>query len=550
MLTMIFGMMAVFLVFHLISSFAYEAFQGPSELIQYDPSKAFKGYTLFSPFRSNHTYLIDMEGNVVHMWAYPEGWGTPGEEAIEKHARLLEDGTLIRGAVNRTAGNRGATYQILDWDGNVKWEYTDNRKDRMAHHDFRLTWNPKLQAKTLMFVSGKDISHEEAVAMGCDPNLKDDYTTHPDGIVEVDMDGNIIWEWNITDHLIQDINPDLPNYVEKGKTISDYPGKLDPNFGGGRRGDWIHINSFDHNETLDQIVINNSIDSEFYVIDHGATFISGDPKGSIDSAAGEAGDFVYRWGNPCIYDSGDCPSLKNEGQEASNGHQQVFFSHDVQWVREKETTPMKWELPGAGNFMIFDNGTRRPGGTYSSVLEINPYDGDWKNGKYIPQMDAGHNEFGASDQITWCFRSAMPNAFFGHYISGCQRLPNGNTLIDSGPSGHFFEVTVDGEVVWEYINPVGDRTKGEYGIYKIMNDATKGTFNATFRCHRYGIDYPGLQGKVLTPKGKITEIHSNESARPSITVPPKVPLGATPGSFRPPRPGGRPGGPPGPRPGK
>ena len=74
------------------------------------------------------------------------------------------------------------------------------------------------------------------------------------------------------------------------------------------------------------IVINNSTDSEFYVIDHGATFVPGDPEKSIELAAGPKGDFIYRFGNPCTYDSGDCPSLSNEGQRASNGHQQMFFT--------------------------------------------------------------------------------------------------------------------------------------------------------------------------------------------------------------------------------
>lgn len=535
MLILILGLMVTVLILNLIAFFGYEAFQGPSELIQHNPHKAFKGYTLFSPFRGKHSYLIDMEGQVVHMWAFPEKWGLPGQEAIEKHARLLEDGTLIRGVVNRAAGNRGATYQILDWDGNIKWEYTDARKDRMAHHDFRIIWNPKLQAKTFMYVSSKSITHEDALALGCDPQLNKDYTTSPDGLVEVDMDGNIIWEWNISDHLIQDINPGLSNYVEAGKTIADYPGRLDPNFGGGRKRDWIHTNSFDHNEVLDQIVVNNSIDNEFYVIDHGATFIPGNPQKSIELAASRAGDFVYRWGNPCVYDSGDSPSLQKEGKEALNGHQQVFFSHDVQWVREKETSPMQWDLPGAGNFLIFDNGKTRPGGNYSSVLEINPYDGDWRNGQYVPQMEAGHNEFGASDQIAWSFRSAMANAFYGHYISGCQRLPNGNTLINSGPHGHFFEVTKEGEVVWEYISPVGDRTNGEYGIYRIMSSVTGGHFNSVFRCHRYGPEYPGLKGKDLSVKGKITEIHSIEPEKPSACIGPAVPLGDTPG-IRPPFP--------------
>ena len=82
-----------------LATHSYEAFQGPTELIQYDPAKAFNGYTLFSPFRGKNSYLIDMHGNVVHMWPYPENFGMPDAEAIEKHARLLEDGTLLRGVV-------------------------------------------------------------------------------------------------------------------------------------------------------------------------------------------------------------------------------------------------------------------------------------------------------------------------------------------------------------------------------------------------------------------------------------------------------------------
>ena len=202
------------------TTYAYEAFQGPTELIQYDPAKAYKGYTLFSPFRGKNTYLMDMYGNVVHMWPYPEDWtgssmdgrgGSP--EAVEKHARLLEDGTLLRGAVNSAAGERGATYILYDWDGNILWQYTDPRKDHMAHHDFRMIWNPKLKERTLMFVSSRNISHEEAISRGCDPQLSNNYNSAPDGIVEVDMDANVIWEWNITDHLIQDVNPNAANYA-------------------------------------------------------------------------------------------------------------------------------------------------------------------------------------------------------------------------------------------------------------------------------------------------------------------------------------------------
>ena len=372
----------------ILTSRAYEAFQGPTELIQYDPARAYNGYTLFSPFRGQNTYLIDMQGNVVHMWPYPEGFSVSGSEAVEKHARLLEDGNLLRGTVDKAGkGNQsGAIYQLINWDGEVIWQHDEERPGYNPHHDFRMIWNPGLNERTLMYVASRQISHDDAIALGVDPALRDVYTSRPDGLVEVDMDGNVIWEWNISDHLVQDIVPGSPTYG----VVAENPGKMDPNFADGVGGDWIHINAFDYNQELDQVVISNSANSELQVIDHGATFVPGNPERSIELAAGDAGDFVYRWGNPCAHDAGDCPAIVNEGQSSTNGHQQVFFIHDVQWIREKEVAFGKGDLPGAGNFMVFDNGTRRLGQTYSSVLEINPYAGDMEDGVYVDQMAAGY----------------------------------------------------------------------------------------------------------------------------------------------------------------
>ena len=498
---------------------AYEAFQGPTELIQYDPAKASPGYTIFSPFRGRNTYLIDMHGNVVHYWPYPQGWVTPGAEAIEKHARLLEDGTLLRGVIDRAGrgGMSGAIYQLLDWDGEVIWEHDEERPGYTPHHDFRMIWNPKLQARTLLYVASREMTHEQAIALGVDPELRDDYTSRPDGVVEIDMEGNVIWEWNISDHLVQDIDETLPNYG----VVSEHPGKMDPNFSNGVSGDWIHINSLDYNETLDQLVVNNSRFNESYVIDHGATFVPGDPQESIALAAGDAGDFLFRWGNPCVYDAGICPSSIDEGQSSTNGHQQVFFSHDIQWIREREIG-MGDGLPGAGNFLIFDNGARKLGTTFSSVIEFNPYDGPMEDGVYVAEMEAGHEFVPAgmgsgslvSNQVVWNFSPTIPTAFFSSYIAGAQRMPNGNTLVCSGANGHLFEVTAEGEVVWEYVNPVGDRTQDAYGIHTIMTDKAGPRYNALFKCARYPLDYPGLAGRDLTPMGKITELWTQEPARP------------------------------------
>lgn len=56
-------------------------------------------------------------------------------------------------------------------------------------------------------------------------------------------------------------------------------------------------------------------------------------------------------------------------------------------------------------------------------------------------------------EIVWKYQESIPSNFFSPRISNAQRLPNGNTLINEGWFGRFFEVTSEGEVVWEYGEP-------------------------------------------------------------------------------------------------
>ena len=501
------------------SACAYEALYGPSEVTYYDKDKAYNGYTMFThlgPGQKKYTYLIDMEGNVCHTWDVPG--------SVEKNAVLLDNGNVLRAL--STGKGKPPVYQEVDWDGKTVWEWKDPRQGYAGHHDFRKIYNVKLKDYTYLMITGKELTNEEALALGCDPKLSKNYKSVPDGMIEVDKAGNIIWEWNITDHLVQDVKPDAPNYG----VVKDHPERLDPNFAGGRRGNWIHANSLDYNQELDHVVINNSTNSEFYVIDHGATFVPGDPKKSFELAAGPKGDFIYRFGNPCIYDSGDCPSLINEGQRASTGHQQMFFTHDIQWINDG--------LPGAGNFIIFDNGSRRPGETFSSILEINPYDGPMDKGVYVPEVAAGYTMSKGkspemrSNQVVWYYRSVSTQSFYSGHISGVQRLPNGNTLICSGRWGHFFEVTPNGECVWEYVSPVNGNT-----VTKLVGDVEPMGGTNVFRAHRYGADYPGLKGRDLTPKGPITKVFANlmKSGGPAAGGPPAggPPAGSPPGGEAP-----------------
>ena len=76
--------------------------------------------------------------------------------------------------------------------------------------------------------------------------------------------------------------------------------------------------------------------------------------------------------------------------------------------------------------------------------------------------------------IVWEYHDQSLFDFFSPYISGAQRLPNGNTLICEGCDGRIFEVTSGGQVVWEYVNP-----------HFFVETGRPGLNNWVFRAFRY-----------------------------------------------------------------
>jgi len=471
----------------------------PTELRYWDESKAYNGYTMLGArFPSGGvTFLLDMKGNVAHSW--------------QAGGSLLDNGNLLS-ATRGEAGERPG-FRELDWEGNTVWECTEKRENYAPHHAYRRNFNKKLNAPTTMYIANKSVSHDEAIAAGCNPANVPDEGGQMDAIVEIDMDGNVVWEWWFFDHVVQDFDSSKPNYVGKGKTFADYPGRLDLNLPGRPlRRDWLHCNSVDYNQELDQVVI-NSVQGEFCVIDHGNTFIPGDPEGSIALAAGPAGDFMYRFGDPARYEQGEPPSMLEDWNEVTTGHKQIGGSHNVQWIRPG--------LPGAGHFLLFNNGQYLSERTPQSyIFEINAFlDADRNDtGNYVNPPDAGYYTWGSpedyrnthkhpketSNQIIWIYHAQRNTAFFSHTGSGCQRLPNGNTMICAVTEGDIFEVTSEGEVVWEYINPV--TIEGE--VLKIMPDRCP-RINAVGGGRRYAPDHPALAGRDLIPKGTITEIYGS-----------------------------------------
>ncbi len=486
-------LLSVFFLFA-ITIFAQECFMVPTETRYWNSSKAYNGYTLFGT--RGTSYLIDMEGHVIHTWP------------LGTNPRFTEAGTLL----DAVGGNPSSqnTWKELDWNGNTVWQYTETRSNYHGHHDFAKIFNPKLGDSTFIYIANKDLTSAQCLAAGCDAT--NTYTNpQMDAIVEVDRQGNIIWEWCFFDHVVQDLYPSLPTYG----VIANTPGKIDLNIRGNSvKSDWMHCNSLDYNQTLDLIVI-NSVHGEFYVIDHGNTFIANQPANSIALAAGSGGDFKYRFGDPAKYDKGDPPSVLDNWEKATAGHKQLGGSHDIQWIKSG--------LPGAGNFLIFNNAENLFELTPQSyIVEINPYlnAAGVNTGNFVNPPDAGYNVVNTPDnnlmkekknvskQIVWKYSSKNNTSFYSTIGSSAQRLPNGNTLVCSMNDGHFFEVApLDTSIVWEYINPMTRE-----GIKKVKVDNYP-TYNGVFRAYRYTNTHPALNGQILTPGNTMT------GATPNYFVP-------------------------------
>jgi len=383
--------------------------------------------TLFAPQGSTTTYLIDEDGALVNTWesSYPPGLS----------AYLLDDNSLLRTAnldsygTFWNTGGAGGRVEQYDWDGNLIWEFQYNSDTSRLHHDIEYLPNGNI-----LMIAWEYKTSAEAIAAGRDPSLLVDGQLWPDMIIEVEPTGSsggtIVWQWHIWDHLIQDYDTTKANYG----VISAHLEKINLNMVMMQgKADWTHCNAIDYNAELDQILLTVHNFSEIWIIDHHTT---------TAEAAGSAGDLLYRWGNPQAYDRG------------SSTDQQLFVPHDGRWIDD--------DCPGAGDILIFNNGTRRPDGNYSTVDQITPPVDE--AGKYILYDGAAYEPSAPN----WIYKATPSTDFYADHISGAQRLPDGNTLICNGPAGFFFEVTTEGNTTWSYTNPYSSTGPSSNSVFRAV----------------------------------------------------------------------------------
>ena len=443
-------------VFAIIAAMAFIIFApGPAHAqtqtvgLFLNDTSSYEGYTLFVAGLS--AWMIDNYGRFVHSWEFDY---SPGGAVY-----LLENGLLLWSARPASVGERGAHVLKSDWDGNIVWEWKDNNPAYLFHHDIEPLPNGNVLVLARDYKPMADV-----VAAGRDTSNHSYDTIWSEMIFEVEPagpdSGNIIWEWRVWDHLIQDFDSTKENYG----VVEEHPELIDLNFTNGA-GDWLHSNGIGYSQVLDQIIISHRTISEIWIIDHSVT--TAEAAVHTGGNNGMGGDILYRWGNPIAYRAGD------------SADQTLFKQHNSHWI---ETG-----LSGEGNVLVFNNGNGRG---YSSSDEIvTTVD---ENGHYpLPAPGTAHGPLAP----VWTYVADPPESFYAGFISGTQRLPNGNTLICKGPFGEFREVTTSSEIVWLYIKPIGS-----FGPIT-QGDVPNG--NAAFRCTRYGVDYPGLAGQDLTPTGPI-----------------------------------------------
>ena len=367
----------------------------PTGTTIFDPDRAWSGYTVLSPLRTQAVIVIDMNGNVVKRWdGYVNSAGGP--------ARIFPDGIVMAANGARPPHQESLELVQRDFEGNLIWRFdrteqittSDGKTISSArqHHDWQRedfpagyyspVFKPSIEGSNTLILTHKNRARPNVASA----ELEDDR------LIEVSPKSEILWEWVASDHIDElGFSAEARNAIKAAPSVNNARGSFD----------WLHVNSATYvgpNRWFDEgdkrFAPNNVIISS-----REASFIA---------IVGRDGSIAWRIG-PDFSASKELRAIR-----------QIIGQHHAHLIPKG--------LPGAGNLLVFDNGgasgygfpnPNAPNGSgsfaraNSRVLEINP----------------------VTLELVWSY--AGPK-FYSSNISGAQRLANGNTLITEGASGRIF----------------------------------------------------------------------------------------------------------------
>ena len=431
----------------------------PTRTTIYKPEKCFNGYTLYPSMKHRAgAVLIDMNGNVVKCWPHIDGF----------MVNLLPEGRILGGSTGRVTSIYDHTYGAddvvqEDWHGHMEWTF--GRAD-MLDVDAGKGWSARQNHDLVRagcpvgyYVPGMSPAIDNANTLmlsyrsGHWPEVTRDYLPRATRMIEVSWEGDIVWDWMPAEHFEQ----------------------------------------FGHSEAAKNAIMRHCR-NQHAVFQNTCSYVGpnkwfddGDerfnPENIITDDRGTMLYIICKKTKQIVWQVG--PDFSIDGKLKAMGC--IIGPHHAHIIPKG--------LPGEGNVLVYDNGGAAgfgdpnpgaPDGTWnalrdhSRVLEFNPVTLDvvWE----FDALMAGYPE-----------ALHDPSKFYSRYKSAAQRLPNGNTLITESLCGRLVEVTRDGEIVWEYINPENLAIRD--GIFA----------NDIFRGYRYPYDWvpqldPPRERPVVPPK--------------------------------------------------
>ena len=404
---------------------------------------------LYSQAFGRTTYLVNQCGDIINQWEHDNRAGYT--------ARLMDDGNMMRaeyvdfGCCDQTS--RGGRLQILDWDQNVLWDYLVAKETETHHHDYII-----MPSGNIMHLGWEVLDRAAMDELGIQPGPNELWAEFVREVRPIGRDSyELIWEWNLKHHLIQDRDSDQANYRP---SIEDHLGKVDPHkMNTPREGKW-HVNALEYDPVRDVVMINSRDNREFWILDHSTTIE--EATGDEGGRAGKGGQILFRWGNPSAYGRGDVGDI------------QMFGSHGLTIIPEGQ----RFE-----NYILFFNNDQisPTQQRFSTVELIKPLlDAD---GNYVLDADSTYM---LEDHIIVYGEDQDTQPLFSPFMSNAEQLETGY-LINEGSRGRIFEINEDKEVVWEM----------------------RSTFfsDDVFRAYSYPLDFIGFEGRDLSPIS--TEFHAD-----------------------------------------
>ncbi len=403
-----------------------------------------EGYTLIPASGDKDVYLIDNCGRIVH------DWNTECRETLANY--IDKAGNLIRSCREEgfaTGGGVGGKLERYSWDGEREWFITIADDRYHLHHDFEV-----LDNGNILILAYERFTVKEWKELGSTTTLMEG-DVFSEAILEIQpvesKEYEIVWEWHLSDHLVQDVSADFIGFGD----IMENKSKMDINVNtAGTVKDWIHFNSISYNDETNQIILSSKFLNEIYVIEKTETsdVAAADSGGRYEVG----GDFLYRWGNESNYD------------KSSSSGSQIANQHNVQWFGKETNT-----------ISIFNNGDEGE----SSVLEV-----------ILPQTNEKNyvnlEEHYEDASIVRTVLNIDEESFYSSVTSGAQRLENGNMIFTISKENRIVEVDKDNKVVWLYIIPINSGTRMNQG-----DNPEKGS--SIFNINKYSSSYEGLVGRDL-----------------------------------------------------